>query len=1086
MIKLHPTLRYSMVIILIGALLAFLNVSQFAQTQTKLPQPAQHVSDFAQVLDAATKERLETRLQNLKAQSKIDFYIAVVENTGEKDLSDFSGQLALQWKLGALTSNTKSLLLVVSVASKEAFTRFSRLVQRDLPEGVLGEMTQRMRVPLEAGNFSTAVDEGVHVFIDSVSKKIGFNLEDVDKPALAVTGTEPASPQTSPIQVSNPQETRPRTVSERSPSPPSQEDTSKPTTDNKAPAASEEKPKTVATRKLSSKNAPSRSTVKQSTPEDDADESEEVELTLTLPLAKRAVKLKEFLDTHPNSKSRARAKELLISTHAGLGDEKLKNSDPAGVDQLLMAIDEADSSVSDQLFAGVISQIPMNLYLRSEHAAAFKAAQNLENKFSADAKRLVSVAGFYLAIERGDEAARVAELAVKLAPDMAEAHRVRAFGLHLNLRLDEAISEYQRVLELDPNSRGARGSLADLYRSTGKPEEALALYNEQLKTEPKDRAARAGVVLSLFELARKDEAIAALEAAEAEDPRNLPLLAGAAYWFAAHENYEKALELATKAVAIEPRYTWAQIASARSLIALKRPLEAERGMRYARQFGKFPTMNYELANVLASMGLFDEAVEVLRESFVIADGKIETRLAGRFGARHENFLDLLAPERRASIYQLQPADSDGNAKFLKDLLVFSNLVTPPSEGQKPDEALVVAAAREFSSGSDNKRAFRQLYAASRLLRIGIGFQVAFELADEAKKASSTAMDTPAATLAVQADEYRDLRARAIAAGNVPDVAEAPRDVLERIFLGRSEDLMGWALFSQEKYPEALEYLKRAADLLPSGTPAWRAATWHLGIAQQQAGSDPEALENYIRSYKVGEPDSVRRGTIEQLYRKINGSLDGLEEKLGQTVVASTPVSTEPQTAPSPTTGAPVAGESASPSPTPEKSPQPETSPGDTPKPQESASPSSAENKTSPIPETSPAATPTPDTESAPSPTPASSPTENVTPGPGASEESLRAASARLRSIVKITGRALDANNNGIPNVVVVLISPTGNVIAATTDTNGTYSFKVAPSYKAYRLIPSKDGYSFTPIDRTLAGLLDDQQAIDFVGTALRP
>jgi hypothetical protein len=61
-----------------------------------------------------------------------------------------------------------------------------------------------------------------------------------------------------------------------------------------------------------------------------------------------------------------------------------------------------------------------------------------------------------------------------------------------------------------------------------------------------------------------------------------------------------------------------------------------------------------------------------------------------------------------------------------------------------------------------------------------------------------------------------------------------------------------------------------------------------------------------------------------------------------------------------------------------------------------------------------------------------------------------------------------------------LISPSGSVLAATTNNEGNYSFTVAPSQKAYRLIPSKDGYSFTPVDKTLAALIDDQRDVDFV------
>ena len=87
--------------------------------------------------------------------------------------------------------------------------------------------------------------------------------------------------------------------------------------------------------------------------EEELDEIDEVELTLTKPLPERAVKLKEFLDTHPNSKARPRAIELLISTHASLGDQKLKNGDSVGgIEQLLHAIDEADVDYLRQLVFG--------------------------------------------------------------------------------------------------------------------------------------------------------------------------------------------------------------------------------------------------------------------------------------------------------------------------------------------------------------------------------------------------------------------------------------------------------------------------------------------------------------------------------------------------------------------------------------------------------------------------------------------------------------------------------------------------------------------------------------------------------------
>jgi len=114
-----------------------------------------------------------------------------------------------------------------------------------------------------------------------------------------------------------------------------------------------------------------------------------------------------FLDTHPDSKSRPRAIELLISTHAALGDKQLQNGDTiGGIEQLMHAIDEADVTISDKLFSGVIAQIPTNLYLRGEREAAFKAAQNVEAKFGNDPKRLLAMAGFYLSVERAADTVR--------------------------------------------------------------------------------------------------------------------------------------------------------------------------------------------------------------------------------------------------------------------------------------------------------------------------------------------------------------------------------------------------------------------------------------------------------------------------------------------------------------------------------------------------------------------------------------------------------------------------------------------------------------------------------------------------------
>ena len=171
------------------------------------------------------------------------------------------------------------------------------------------------------------------------------------------------------------------------------------------------------------------------------------------------------------------------------------------------------------------------------------------------------------------------------------------------------------------------------------------------------------------------------------------------------------MKFGAKAIELEPRYIWSYVAVARALTAQLKPLEAERALRYAQQYGKFPTLDYELASTLASTGLYEEAAEILSKSFGLKDNQIEARLAGRTSARGTTFIELLAPERRASIFQFTVADTESNARILKALLTMTALTNQGNNGGPINEEAAAAAAREFSSGDAASR-LPQLYAAN--------------------------------------------------------------------------------------------------------------------------------------------------------------------------------------------------------------------------------------------------------------------------------------------------------------------------------------------------------------------------------------
>src|SRR5947209_6061262 len=869
MIRRNSSTFTSTLILAIALLVALATAHAQESSPASDVQPTGRVNDFAGVLDQSAKERIENILANLKERGGIEFSVALVKSTEGKDIYDYSLQLSRAWKIGSMQSRDKSLLLVISTDNGKFMAQVSRGFRSSMPDGLIGDMGTRMQAPIGKGNYNEALTNAIETFIKQMAEKQGFNIEGIDqRPTTASVQTPQTTTPASPATDSLPKESA-TTVAEPTPSP---EATAK------EPATKQTREAQRSLREVFTKDSGTKTDASPGNTQDKT----ELNALLQLPTAERIEKLKAFITDHPQSDLKPFAVELLVSAHAALGDEKLQAGEiDGGLAEFEEAITLSPDKMSDSLFVKVVSQIPINLYMRGQRTASGDAAHLIEAKVKDDPKRLLALAGFFLSVEQADEAARLSELALKLAPDMAAAHQALGAARHIALRLDDAAAEYARALELDPKLAQARRSLADLRRAAGKTEDALALYREQLTADPSDKSARAGVVLSLLDLGKREEAEHSMDEALKQDAKNLPLLVGASYWYAAHNEAARAQELATKAIGIEPRYTWAHIALARALVLQRKPLEAERVLRFARTYGRFPTLDYELASALAASGSYEDAAAELSRSFTIKDGQIETRLAGRTEMRAASFLELLAPERRAGIFQPAAADTEEGARVLKGLLEFASILnSAEGKGARLDSALLAAAQADFLSGEDRMRAFRQLYMASRLLQRGVELQRVAELSEAASSGVEAALDTAEATIAVMADELRDARTQAINSGQVISLPEVPRNVLANILRGRIEDLIAWALFNQDKASDALTHLKRAISVLPENSPWWRAAEWHLGVALEATGNRQDALAAYIKGYDPAQPDPVRRAIIETLYRKVNGSLDGLNDKIG--------------------------------------------------------------------------------------------------------------------------------------------------------------------------------------------------------------
>lgn len=673
--------------------------------------------------------------------------------------------------------------------------------------------------------------------------------------------------------------------------PSSQPQTSSRSTTSK-PAASKTKPKTTPKTKSTPKPA-AVPTPPKSDPETEKQDLEKIQ-ALASP-DERIAAFDAFLIKHPESRHAGTARTYLAASLASSGEARLNSGDTASaVDLFKRSVITAPDPLDPRLADDVFAKMPSAVFFSGERSASFELAASIEKRFAGNAARLLALAGFYLSVENGTEAKRLAEAAIGAEPSSSVAYQTLAMANRLNFDLEGAATAYTKALELDPTSQLTKRSLAEIKRATGKSDQAESLYREILSANEADTQARNGLILAMFDAGKKEEAEITLKQEIERNPTNLILFAGAAYWYAANNDGDRAVELASKAIAIEPRYIWSHIALARGLMLQGKPVDAERVLVSARKYGNFPTLEYEIAISRLKAGFFREAAEELEKSFTTGEDQVSTRLGGRIERADRSFDDILAPERQASILAPKGPADKADSESLRSLFLLTRLV----KKDDADETALAQAAESFVAGDDPMRFHRQIFAASLLLDKRKAVAKALDLVASATGRSDGALSVANPSAAVMASELYETRVAASIRNEFLVVPDVPRQTLSAILRGRIEELTGYALLLQGKPDEASIRLRRAISVLPEKSAWWRTSKWRLGEALAAEGKDAEALEQFIQGYDTSKPDIVKYITVEGLYKKLNGGTDGLEARIGPNPlppIVPSQISSEPKT-----------------------------------------------------------------------------------------------------------------------------------------------------------------------------------------------
>jgi tetratricopeptide (TPR) repeat protein len=597
--------------------------------------------------------------------------------------------------------------------------------------------------------------------------------------------------------------------------------------------------------------------------------------------AARIEALQQFIKSSNEPSQTQAAREAVVRTYAQLAEVQLReNNIEKAVAGFRKAIDALPGNVSERFFLETIMRMPQAVSVRGYRIEAIDLTRQLERRFAEEPRRLGVLGEFYMTIEAPIDAIRALESAVRLSSEAA-LHRLLGAAYRIGLRLDDAIAEIQHAIKIDPNDNRCYYDLANLYRAHGAYSDAINLYKKQLEIDPKHLPSYKGMALTY--LAQGDESkatatldqVSKLRGAPDEITKDNYLQTQLAFYYLEQGKVKQARAAADAALGIEPRYAWARIAAAEVDIVEGKFFDAERNLLAARQYAGFPNLFFTIGKLYLAVEDFEGAQDQFAKAFSYTTQKQFTaRLGGVLEIQAESLRELLSREHQASIFLADPPTTAEQFKMIESMVRFNSTLRamkargPIRPGRvKADLSLrrrnlleLDQAATDFIESERTRRPFRTLHIAQQLANAGIATGTAVELADRA------------ITMADAATEFD---------GSLRDYPNYDREGRIMIFRGRALDAKGWALFKSEQNQEAIRVLTEAVKAYGS-LPENKRAIRHLAVAREAEGDLREALDLYIAAYEPASTKSsidVDRAVIEGIYRKVHGSLDGLDERL---------------------------------------------------------------------------------------------------------------------------------------------------------------------------------------------------------------
>ncbi|MCS6925530.1 MAG: TPM domain-containing protein [Candidatus Binatia bacterium] len=157
-----------------------------------LPSPQGLVSDFAGVIDPATRQHLTRLLEELRAKTGAEIAVVTVETTRPLTAFEYAMRIAEAWRPGA-KGKDNGVVFLVAVRDRQMFIATGYGVEGVLPDGRVGEIQDDYILPyFRRGEYARGILAGTQVMAHLIAQEYGVQLTGSQIPRPGPRGKEGA------------------------------------------------------------------------------------------------------------------------------------------------------------------------------------------------------------------------------------------------------------------------------------------------------------------------------------------------------------------------------------------------------------------------------------------------------------------------------------------------------------------------------------------------------------------------------------------------------------------------------------------------------------------------------------------------------------------------------------------------------------------------------------------------------------------------------------------------------------------------------------------------------------------------------